>query len=61
MIYYFFFVKMFIFYYFFVKCVIIYYFFCKITFYSNKTTKESIADDYRFDYNYWNPWLIKFR
>jgi dTDP-4-dehydrorhamnose 3,5-epimerase len=33
----------------------------KITFYSNKTTKESIADDYRFDYNYWNPWNIKYR
>ncbi len=33
----------------------------KITFYSNKTTKESIVDDYRFDYNYWNPWFIKFR
>ena len=33
----------------------------KITFYSNKTTKDSINDDYRFDYNYWDPWDIKYR
>ena len=33
----------------------------KITFYSDKTTKDSLGDDYRFDYNFWNPWNIKFR
>ena len=33
----------------------------KITFYSNKKTSESLNDDYRFAYNYWNPWDIKFR
>ena len=33
----------------------------KITFYSDKTTKDSLEDDYRFDYNFWNPWNIKFR
>tara|TARA_B110000971_G_C19904426_1_gene451551 strand:+ start:344 stop:784 length:441 start_codon:yes stop_codon:yes gene_type:complete len=33
----------------------------KITFYSNKNTKESIGDDYRFDYNFWDPWQTKYR
>jgi dTDP-4-dehydrorhamnose 3,5-epimerase len=33
----------------------------KITFYSNKTTNDSINDDFRFDYNYWDPWNIKYR
>ena len=33
----------------------------KITFYSNKTTEESLIDDYRFEYNYWDPWIIKYR
>ena len=33
----------------------------KITFYSNKKTSESLNDDYRFAYNYWKPWDIKFR
>lgn len=33
----------------------------KITFYSDKTLKESVNDDYRFEYDYWNPWDIKFR
>ena len=33
----------------------------KITFYSDKTTKDSLGDDYRFDYNFWNPWDIKYR
>lgn len=33
----------------------------KITFYSDKKTKDSLSDDYRFDYNFWNPWKIKYR
>jgi dTDP-4-dehydrorhamnose 3,5-epimerase-like enzyme len=33
----------------------------KITFYSNKRTEESLNDDYRFSYNFWNPWNIKYR
>jgi dTDP-4-dehydrorhamnose 3,5-epimerase len=33
----------------------------KITFYSNKKTKDSLGDDYRFDYNFWNPWQIHYR
>ena len=33
----------------------------KITFYSNKNTKDSLGDDYRFDYNFWNPWKIEYR
>jgi len=33
----------------------------KITFYSNKSTEESLNDDYRFSYNFWNPWNIKYR
>ena len=33
----------------------------KITFYSDKSTKESLNDDYRFKFDFWNPWKIKFR
>ena len=33
----------------------------KITFYSDKNTKDSLGDDYRFDYNFWNPWKIEYR
>lgn len=33
----------------------------KITFYSNKNTNQSLKDDYRFNYDFWNPWHIKFR
>ena len=33
----------------------------KITFYSDKKTKDSLSDDYRFDYNFWDPWKIKYR
>ena len=33
----------------------------KITFYSNKNTNQSLKDDYRFNYDFWNPWNIKYR
>jgi len=33
----------------------------KITFYSDKNTRDSLGDDYRFDYNFWNPWKIEYR
>lgn len=33
----------------------------KITFYSDKTTKESLEDDFRFNYNFWNPWEVNFK
>ncbi len=33
----------------------------KITFYSDKNTKDSLGDDYRFDHNFWNPWKIEYR
>ena len=33
----------------------------KITFYSDKSTKESLNDDYRFKFDFWNPWKITFR
>ena len=32
-----------------------------ITFFSDKNLKDSINDDFRFDYNYWDPWRISFR
>lgn len=28
----------------------------KITFYSNKTLENSLNDDFRFAFDYWNPW-----
>ena len=27
----------------------------------DKNTKDSLGDDYRFDYDFWNPWQIKYR
>ena len=33
----------------------------KITFYSDKSTKDSLGDDYRFNYDFWNPWKINYR
>jgi dTDP-4-dehydrorhamnose 3,5-epimerase len=33
----------------------------KIMIFSSSTIKESLEDDYRYDYNYWNPWEEKFR
>ena len=33
----------------------------KIIFFSDKTLKDSANDDYRFEYNYWNPWKVNFR
>ncbi|MDC3150196.1 WxcM-like domain-containing protein [Alphaproteobacteria bacterium] len=33
----------------------------KIMFFSDKTLKDSANDDYRFEYNYWNPWKVNFR
>ena len=33
----------------------------KITFYSDKSTKDSLGDDFRFDYDFWHPWQIKYR
>ena len=33
----------------------------KIMIFSSSTVQESLEDDYRYDYNYWNPWEEKFR
>lgn len=33
----------------------------KIIFFSTSTLAQSKKDDYRFDYDYWNPWKSKFR
>jgi len=33
----------------------------KLTFYSDRSTSQSLEDDYRYDFNYWNPWEILFR
>ena len=33
----------------------------KIVFFSTSTTRQSLKDDFRFEYNYWNPWKITFR
>lgn len=30
----------------------------KIIFFSTSSTTQSLKDDFRFDYNYWNPWKI---
>ena len=30
----------------------------KLLIFSTSTLKDSIKDDYRFEYNYWNPWKI---
>mgnify|MGYP001363171342 FL=1 len=30
----------------------------KIIFFSTSSTTQSLNDDFRFDYNYWNPWKI---
>lgn len=29
--------------------------------FSNSTLEESLNDDYRFPYDYWNPWEIEYR
>jgi len=33
----------------------------KVIFYSDKTLEESIDDDFRLPFDYWNPWLINQR
>jgi dTDP-4-dehydrorhamnose 3,5-epimerase-like enzyme len=33
----------------------------RITFYSNKTVEDSLNDDFRFAFDYWNPWDIVYR
>jgi dTDP-4-dehydrorhamnose 3,5-epimerase len=33
----------------------------KITFYSDKKINSSLNDDFRYAYDYWNPWKINFR
>ena len=33
----------------------------KLIVFSNKTLKESLNDDFRFDYNYWNVWEKNYR
>jgi dTDP-4-dehydrorhamnose 3,5-epimerase-like enzyme len=33
----------------------------KLLFLSSSTLEESSADDYRFDWNLWNPWEVEFR
>ena len=33
----------------------------KLTYYSDKSLNKSLDDDYRFEFNYWNPWDIVFR
>ena len=33
----------------------------KITFYSDRSTKDSLGDDFRFDYDFWHPWQVKYR
>ena len=33
----------------------------KITFYSDKKINSSLNDDFRYAYDYWNPWKIYFR
>lgn len=30
----------------------------KLLIFSSSKVKDSIKDDYRFEYNYWNPWKI---
>lgn len=32
-----------------------------ITFYSDKALNESLDDDYRYDYDYWNIWNIEYK
>ncbi len=32
-----------------------------ITFYSDKTVKESVNDDFRYEYNYWDIWQSSYR
>lgn len=33
----------------------------KLVVFSNKNLNESLSDDYRYDFDYWNPWNIKYR
>ena len=33
----------------------------KLLIFSNSKLEDSIKDDYRFDYDYWNPWEIQSR
>jgi dTDP-4-dehydrorhamnose 3,5-epimerase-like enzyme len=33
----------------------------KLIVFSNKTLKESLNDDFRFDYDYWNVWIKNYR
>ncbi len=33
----------------------------KLLFLSSSTLEESSADDFRFDWNLWNPWEVEFR
>tara|TARA_Y200000002_G_C22536929_1_gene602223 strand:+ start:318 stop:758 length:441 start_codon:yes stop_codon:yes gene_type:complete len=33
----------------------------KVTFYSDKKLDGSLNDDFRYEYDYWNPWKITFR
>ncbi len=33
----------------------------KLLFLSSSTLEESSADDYRFEWNLWNPWEVEFR
>ena len=33
----------------------------KIVFFSTSTIRQSLKDDFRFEYNYWNPWKISQR
>ena len=33
----------------------------KLIVFSNKTLKESLNDDFRFDYDYWNVWVKNYR
>lgn len=33
----------------------------KLLFLSSSTLEESLTDDYRFDWNLWNPWEVEFR
>ena len=33
----------------------------KIVFFSTSTTRQSLKDYFRFEYNYWNPWIISQR
>lgn len=33
----------------------------KLTFYSDRSNSQSSEDDYRYEFDYWNPWKIVFR